>query len=164
MVIHKKRKEVNIGMRKQEIGKFYAKSFNDIVFEFIVFDDNTIDCPNLGLYDSIELKPRFELRGHKTDEDGNFYDFKSYIYDVKSKEKFKNPLELIGEYDIDEELFDYLKQNEMIRYSTDMAYLYGFSDTKGYDSNPGHNGVGSPYKWAKKKGPILERQRNGQFN
>ena len=54
-------------MEKQEIGKFYATSFNDIVFEFIVFDDNTIDCPTLGLqdYNYIELKPRFELHGHK---------------------------------------------------------------------------------------------------
>lgn len=26
----------------------------------------------------------------------------------------------------------------MIRYSNDMAYLYGFTDTKGYDSNPRH--------------------------
>ena len=43
-------------MEKQEIGKFYATSFNDIVIEFIVFDDNTIDCPTLGLqdYNSIE--------------------------------------------------------------------------------------------------------------
>ena len=69
MVIHKKRKEVNISMEKQEIGKFYVTSFNDIVFEFIVFDDNTIDCPTLGLqdYNYIELKPRFELHGHKVD-------------------------------------------------------------------------------------------------
>ena len=52
----------------------------------------------------------------------------------------------------------------MIRYSNDMAYLYGFTDTKGYDSDPRHYGVGSPYKWAKKKGPILVKQRKGQFN
>lgn len=157
---------MNINMEKQEIGKFYATSFNDIVIEFIVFDDNTIDCPTLGLqdYNSIELKPRFELYGHKIDKDGNFYDFKSYTYDVKPKEKFKNPQELIGNYDIDEKLFDYLKQNGMIRYSNDMAYLYGFSDTNGYDSDPRHYGVGSPYKWAKKKGPILVKQRKGQLN
>ena len=64
---------MNINMEKQEIGKFYATSFNDIVIEFIVFDDNTIDCPTLGLqdYNSIELKPKFELHGHKIDKDGN---------------------------------------------------------------------------------------------
>lgn len=153
-------------MKKQEIGKFYATSFNGVVIEFIVYNDNTIDCPTLGLqdYTSIELKPRFELYGHKVNEEGNFYDFKSYTYDVKSKEKYKNPLELIGNYDIEEELFDYLKQNGMIRYSNDMAYLYGFTDTKGYDSDPRYYGVGSPYKWAKKKGPILVKQRKGQFN
>ena len=84
---------MNINMEKQEIGKFYATSFNDIVIEFIVFDDNTIDCPTLGLqdYNSIELKPKFELHGHKIDKDGNFYDFKSYTYEVKPKEKFKIP-------------------------------------------------------------------------
>ena len=52
----------------------------------------------------------------------------------------------------------------MIRYSNDMAYLYGFTDTKGYDSNPRHYGVGSPYKWTKKKRPILVKQRKGQLN
>lgn len=31
-------------------------------------------------------------------------------------------------------------------------------------SNPRHYGVGSPYKWAKKKGPILVKQRKGQLN
>ena len=115
-------------------GKYGGGTFarSDIAFEFIVFDDNTIDCPTLGLqdYNYIELKPRFELHGHK----------------------------------VDEELFDYLKQNGMIRYSNDMVYLYGFIDTKGYDSNPRHYGVGSPYKWAKKKGPILVKQRKGQLN
>ena len=97
-----------------------------------MFDDNTIDCPTLGLqdYNYIELKPRFELHGHK----------------------------------VDEELFDYLKHNGMIRYSNDMAYLYGFEDKNGYDSEPGYYGVGSPYKWAKKKGPILVKQRKGQLN
>lgn len=157
---------MNINMEKQEIGKFYTTSFNDIVIEFIVFDDNTIDCPTLGLqdYNSIELKTKFELHGHKIDKDGNFYDFKSYTYDVKPKEKFKNPQELIGNYDIDEKLFDYLKQNGMIRYSNDMAYLYGFNDTNGYDSDPRHYGVGSPYKWAKKKETILVKQRKGQLN
>lgn len=146
-------------MKKQEIGRFYATSFNDTTFEFVVFDDNTMDCPTLNLssFNRIELKPRFVLSGK---------DF-HYTYDVKAEEKYASPAipqELIGNYDIDEELFDYLKQNEMIKYSTDMAYLYGFSDTKGYDSNPKHYGVRSPYKWAKKKGPILEKQRKGQFN
>lgn len=143
-------------MEKHEIGRFYATSFNDIVFEFIVFNDNTMDCPTLGIssFNRIELKPRFVLSGKDFD----------YTYDAKPNGKYSSQQELIGDYDIDEELFDYMKQNEMIKYSTDMAYLYGFSDTNGYDSDPRHYGVGSPYKWAKKKGPILVKQRKGQFN
>ena len=143
-------------MEKQELGRFYVTTFNEIIFEFIVFNDNTIDCPTLNLssFNRIELKPRFILSGN-----GSYY-----TYNVKAKEKNTNPQELISNYDIDDELFDYLKQNRMIRYSTDMAYLYGFSDKNGYDSEPKYSGVGSPYKWAKKKGPILVKQRKGQFN
>ena len=141
-------------MERQEIGRFSATSFNDIVFEFIVYNDNTMDCPTLNIssFKCIELKPRFVLSGE------DFY----YTYDAKPNTKCDGKSELIGNYDIDEELFDYLKQNGMIRYSTDMAYFYGFSDTDGYDNN--QYGVGSPYKWARKKGPILQKQRKGQFN
>ncbi len=142
-------------MEKQEIGRFYAKSFDENVIEFIVFDDNTIDCPILGAYSfkCIELKPRFVLWNEK-----NYY-----IYDVPASRDGANS-KLIGNYEIDEELFESLKQKRMIRYSNDMAYLYGFEDKKGFDSAPKYYGVGSPYKWAKKKGPILVKQRKGQFN
>ena len=143
-------------MEKQEIGRFHAMSFNRIVFEFIVFDDNTMDCPTLNLssFNRIELKPRFVLKGK------DLY----YTHNVKAKEENASPQELIGNYDIDDELFDYLKQNRMIKYSTDMAYLYGFGDKNGYDSDHGCYGVGSPYKWARKKGAILVKQKKGQFN
>lgn len=142
-------------MERHEIGKFYATSFDGNVIEFIVFDDNTIDCPTLGFssFNKIELKPRFVLSGK------DFY----YTYDVPASRYGENS-QLIGNYDIDEDLFKYLKQNEMIIYSNDMAYLYGFEDKQGYDSDPRYYGVGSPYKRAKKKGPILVKQRKGQFN
>ena len=141
-------------MEKQEIGRFYAKSFNGIVIEFIVYDDNTMDCPALNVYSfiRIDIKPRFRLRG----------EFGHYDYSVPAAHFGES--QLIENYVIDEELFGYLKEHAMIRYSTDMAYLYGFEDKCGYDSEPGHYGVGSPYKWLKKKGPILAKQRNGQFN
>lgn len=154
-------------MTKQEIGRFYATSFNEeVALEFIVFDDDTIDCPTLGLYEYkyISLKPRFHLGGYKKDVDGNYYDIKSYTYDVKSKDKYQSPMELIGKYNIDEDLFYYLDQKEMIRYSTDMAYLYDLPDKSAYDQGRNKYGVGSPYKWAKKKGHILVKQRKGQFN
>ena len=143
-------------MEREEIGKFYATSFNGFVFEFIVYSDNTMACPilNINSFNKMIIKPRFVLSGN---------DF-MYIYNSPSKEKDKNPQNLIENYNIDDDLFDYLKQNGMITYSNDMAYLYGFEDKYGYDSEANYYGVGSPYKWAKKKGPILSKQKKGQFN
>lgn len=152
-------------MEKQEIGKFNAVSFNeDVDLEFIVYNDNSIDCPALELYEynRINLKPRFELIGFKKDEEGQLCNIKRYVYDVKSRVKNKNSLDLIGRYDIDEELFAYLKENDMIRYSSDMAHLYGFSDKDGYDKE--RYGVSNPYKRAKRKGPILVNQKKGYLN
>lgn len=141
-------------MDKHEIGRFYASSFDEKMIEFIVFDDNTMSCPTLNIesFKRIILKPRFELIGENV----------HYTYDAPPTTYFES--KLIENYDIDENLFAYLKETGMIRYSTDMAYLYGFEDKNGYDSEPGHYGVGSPYKWAKKKGPILVKQRKGQYN
>jgi len=142
-------------MDRQEIGRFHAITFDESSIEFIAFDDNTIDCPILDINSikMIELKPRFKL----------FCGDKIYKYDVTPFNYGINP-KLIGKYDIDKELFDYLKQNRMIKYSQDMAYLYDFEDKKGYDSEKRYYGVPSPYKWAKKKGPILSKQKKGYFN
>ena len=142
-------------MKKNEIGKFYATTFEGNIIEFIVFDDYTMDCPTLNVYSYkiIELKPRFIL----------WNDTKYYKYNVPATYQHPNS-QLISNYNIDKNLFEYLKLNRMIRYSTDMAYLYGFEDKKGYDSEPNHYGVSSPYKRAKKKGPILTKQKGAIFN
>ena len=153
-------------MEKLEIGRFYAVSFDEkIVLEFVVYDNNTIDCPTLGLqdYKEIDLKPRLHMLRYKEDENGDKYDYKGYTLDIKPTEKYKNPLGLIGKYNMDEDLFYYLKENHMINYSSDMAYLYDLPDKYGYDHND-RLGVRSPFKWAKKKGPILVKQRQGQLN
>lgn len=141
-------------MEKQEIGRFYAISFDGVVIEFIVYADNTMSCPllNVDSFRKIDLKPRFRIW-----DENRYYD-----YNVPASRFGES--QLIGNYDIEDELFVYLKENSMIKYSNDMAYLYGFNDKCGYDSEPRHYGVGSPYKWAKKKGPILVKQRKGQFN
>lgn len=140
-------------MERQEIGRFSATSFDDKIFDFIVFTDNTIDCPTLNINSikRIELKPRFVLRCEDS----------YYVYDAPANRKYTDS-KLIAKYDIEDELFKHLKENDMIFYSVDMAYLYGFSDKDGYDK--GKYGVGSPYKWAKKKGPILVKQKEGKYN
>ena len=139
-------------MERQVIGKIFAITFNNEVFSFIVYDDNTMDCPKLNItgIKKLTIKPRFELSG-----DG-FY----YIYDAPVS-KIVNP-DLIGYYQIDKDLFPYLKDNNMIKYSIDMAYLYNFNDKDGYDK--GKYCVKSPYKHAKFKGPILAKQKRGKFN
>ena len=136
-------------MEKMEIGSFYARTVFGRQIEFIVYDDYTMACPDLE-FDTIYrlyIKPRFVLK----------VDYGYYTY---YQPNCKHP-ELIVNYDIDEDLFRFLKVNEMISYSVDMAYLYGFEDTNGYDVE---RKEGSPYKWAKKKGPILSRQKRGFFN
>ena len=156
-------------MEKQIIGNFSAITFEKEIFEFIVYNDNTMSCPTLGIDSIIEinLKPRFILKGK---------DF-IYKYEAKDKGVYNTPERtsatkpskvLIGEYNIDEELFIYLKENKMIKYSTDMAYLYGFNDKEGYDSYRNLS-VHSPYKWAKKKArkygtEILRNQKLGWSN
>lgn len=141
-------------MEKKEIGRFYGISFDSKIIEFIAYDDNTMSCPTLNIdtFVKIELKPRFRLWNGE-----NRY----YIYDVPSYHY--GPSQLIAKYHINGDLFAYLKENGMIKYSNDMAYLYGFEDKCGYD-NSKNGGVGSPYKWAKKKGAILTKQKNGDFN
>ena len=136
-------------MEKNIIGKFYAIAFDETVYEFIVYDNKRIECPKLdakSVY-RIIIKPRFML--------------------FADEMVFLNPAKhgvtdgLIKEFNIDDDLFDYLKTNGMIMYSTDMAYLYGFDDKKGHDL-PFKKG--RPFKWAEKKGPVLVKQKKGQFN
>ena len=137
-------------MEKQEIGRFYATRFDESVYEFIVNSDATMDCPAIGAESvyRIVIKPRFELFSRNC----------SFINPAKHGGHIDG---LIRDYDIDDDLFDYLREHNMIMYSTDMAYLYGFKDKSGYDREfkEGH-----PFKWAEKKGPILVKQKNGQYN
>lgn len=135
--------------RKHEIGRFYAVPFNGEKIEFIVFNDCTMTCSWCGNapFEVVELKPRFFLHNQGL----------GYLYDGSKSE-------LIKAYEIDDELFDYLKRTHMIMYSNDMAWLYDLKDKHGFDSKAYCNGVGSPFKWAKKKGLVMTRQRKGQFN
>lgn len=137
-------------MERQEIGRFYAVRFDGQVYEFVVYNDYTMDCPILGgkfIY-RIAIKPRFEL----------FSRIGSCINPAKTGGHTEG---LIKDYIIDDELFDYLKSRNMIMYSIDMAYLYGFKNKEGYDKEFKEK---HPFKRAEKKGPILVKQKRGQYN
>lgn len=135
-------------MEKAELGRFYAIAWDEASYEFIVNNDNTIDVPELGIKEinKVVISPRFKLV--------KFAPIPNTIQPLKGKK------DLIKNFEINEDLFKYLKENYMIRYSTEMAYLYGFKDKKGFDARY----KGHPFKWAEKKGPILVKQRNGEFH
>lgn len=139
-------------MRSKEIGRFYATTYGNVEYEFIVFDDATIECPQLYMIciEKAVLKPRLELIARF----GNKFDIRNLGY-----ENIKE--ELVKEFKIDDNLFDFLKENELITYSTDMAYLYNFKDKEGFDIK---RKGGRPFKWAEKKGPVLTKQKQGQYN
>ena len=144
---------------KKEIGRFQAISFDGKVYDFIVYNDNTIDCLTLNILDvnRIDLKPRFVLSKIIKKDDKRILRF--WHLNVKSKNE-NGDSQLIGNYSIDEDLFYYLKKRNMITYSTDMAYLYGFPDKDGFDWK--RHSQGEPFK--RVKGPVLEKQKNGCFN
>ena len=148
-------------MEKKEIGRFQAISFDEKVYDFIVYNDNTLDCLTLNILgvNRIDLKPRFVLIKFIKKDDKRIL----HIKYLKVKQKNKDgDSQLIGKYSIDEDLFYYLKEHNMITYSTDMAYLYRFPDKDGFDWK--RHSQGEPYKRARKKGPILVKQRDGCFN
>ena len=148
-------------MEKKEIGRFQAISFDEKVYDFIVYNDNTIDCLTLNILDvnRIDLKPRFVLSKIIKKDDKRIFRF--WYLNVKSKNE-NGDSQLIRYYSIEEDLFYYMREHNMISYSTDMAYLYGFSDKDGFDKK--RHSQGEPFKRARKKGPILVKQKNGNFN
>ena len=133
------------------VGRFNATSYNDKDMSFIVYNDDTIDCPTLDMSGirRMVLKPRFELISE------DYY----YTYRTPNDGNYTTSPDLIKEYDIDEDLFDYLKSHDMIRYSTEMAYLYDFKDKEGYDIKE----KSRAYKW-KKSAKSLELRKEGKLN
>ena len=96
--------------------------FDKKVYEFIVNSDATMDYLAIGaesIY-RIVIKPRFELFSREN----------SCINPAKHGGHIDG---VIREYNISDDLFDYLREHNMIMYSTDMAYLYGFKNKSGYD-------------------------------
>ena len=146
-----KRKEENI--EKTLIGFVDLVDFNGLVYPFLIYDDCTMDCVSLGIegIKKLYLKPRFEV-----ETEDACYTLSSQLRNDR----------LISQIICDDNMFDYLYQNKMIYFSTDMAYLYDLPIKEGFDFRRKKEceNSGTPYKWAEKKGPILARQKAGKFN
>lgn len=139
---------------KSVVSKFYAITFEKELIEFIVYDDQSIECPKAGIKDVylFHLKPRFVLYSR---EKGKFeYRIPHLGEDAKTK------ADLMAKYVIDSDTFKYLKEHGMITYSEDMAYLYQIDDSGAFDKDS----VQDRYKKALKRGPILKKQRKGIFD
>ena len=131
----------------QEIGRFNIITFNNQKYEFIVYE-NYIYCKELTDFQikKLYIRPNIELIG----ENGRFL-FNEY------NKKEKN---YVKEYNINEELLKYLIENNIAYISTEMAIYYGLNKEYGYDKKEKNNA----FKWAKKKGLILKKQKEGIFN
>lgn len=140
-------------MEKELIGFIDLVTFSGRVYPFLVYSDNTIDCPVLNMEEitKLYLKPRFELEAGEA------------MFTLSSEKKNE---ELIKEFICDDNIFCYLYDNNMISFSTDMAYLYDLPVKEGVDFEKKHRNMnsGTPYKWANKKGQILTKQKSGNFN
>lgn len=130
------------------IGRFFADRIDGIRMEFYVYANGIIVCsmyPDI-LMKRIYLKPRIEYYG---------IDNKYHVLD-----KTKGNDCLICNYLIDPELFMYMKDNNMIMYSVEMAYLYDFVNKDGFDLF--HKTTA--FKRVKDKSKILEKQKKGIYN
>lgn len=131
----------------EEIGRFNIITFKNQKYEFIVYEDY-IYCKELTnfLIKKLYIKPNIELISEK----GRFL-----LNDYNKKEK-----NYVKEYNISEELLKYMIENNLASISTEMAIYYGLNKDYGYDIKEKNNA----FKWAKKKGLILQKQKEGIFN
>jgi len=137
-------------MEKQKVGSFTLRTFAGKLFKFIVYDNKMMYCKEISKYPiyRLILKPKFELFGI------NEYNNPTSIFIPR-----KNISDFIESIDIDEELLEYIKINNMIEYSTDMAFLYNLSDKNGYDRIYQTRA----FKHVEKS-KILSKQRRGFYN
>ena len=134
-----------------KIGSFFAVTYDKRVIEINVHDNETMSVSDWALDEitHINMKPRVEL------------------YDIDGKRyipcRYKTKDDLILQFVLSDELFNYLREKRMISYSTDMAYLYDLSDKRGFDYK---RKGGRPFKWALKDPDyqILKKQKEGNFN
>lgn len=144
-------------MNNNEMKYFSAVSFDNNTYHFSVSPDGEIYCNEFGISIPayvIELKPNFVLRdqGKRT-----LYSLDDHI---NNRNKTKS---LIKEFIIDPELFDYLRINHMIVYSTDMAFLYGFDLRYAYDAYSQTRAFKSYRNNELKRTKILAKQKQGIF-
>ena len=129
--------------------KFKEETFNEKEYNFIV-------APDGNIYSELFPKPasRIILKPNLL---AIYRDNGYFTFDNRERLTGKKR-ELIREYKMDEETFEYLHSKDIISISTEMAIFYGFNPNYGNDRVFKKN----PFKHA--KGKILSKQKKGIFN
>lgn len=137
-------------MENVVIGSFCLKTFGGKTYKFYVLDNGLMYSKDITMYPlyRIILKPLFELFG--LDEHGNRHS----IFIPRKR------FDYIESIKIDNDLLDYMKDNKMIMYSTDMGYLYNLPDKDGYDRIYQRRA----FKHKKDKTKVLIKQKRGYYN
>lgn len=133
------------------VGSFCLKTFEGKIYKFVVKNNGLMYCNEITMYPlyRIVLKPLFDLYG--LDENGG----RKSIFIPRNKRN--NYIESV---EIEENLLNYMRLNNMIKFSTDMAYLYNLPDKDGYDRLY----QSRAFKHTKDKSKILMKQRRGYYN
>ena len=136
-------------MEAKSIGRFSAYTFGSKYYEFIVRDNKTMYCEEFPEFSCcrMSIQPRFHLLSEDKTK-------------ILSPVPVGNSLGLICSFEFDENVFEYLKDNHMIIYSTDMAYFYNLPDKAGYDIDFQKRA----FKHVRDKEKILLKQKHGIFN
>lgn len=142
-------------------GIVIAQAFNGKEYQFTLNESNrlVIDLPSIGKIEvsRILIKPDFWLIGL----DNFRLTLDTYLrYRHMDSICSKEPSDLIKNYLVDPNIVDELAKSGVIMYSREMAELYDLPNEFSYDLQYNR----SAFKWAKKKGKILEKQKQGIFN
>ena len=136
-------------MEAKVVGRFVAQTFGVKSYEFIVRDDKTMYCEEFPEFSCcrMSIQPRFSLLSEDKSR-------------TLSPIPVGNAVGLICSFEFDENVFEYLKKNHMIVYSTDMAHFYNLPDKNGYDIDFQKRA----FKRVRDKEKILLKQKHGIFN
>ena len=144
---------------------FSAVSHNQVIYHFAVTEEKKIYCLEFNEIipaSIIELKPNFVLRSQNG----------CYIYSLvdhlKASGKYNPNVfgennQLIFKFDISDELFSYLIENRMLKYSTSVAELYGYDPQYAYDRHFNTSAFKSSRNNPVKKSKRLLRQKSGFY-
>ena len=159
----------------EPIKQFYAVAYDNKTYHFIITEENKIYCYEFFLEtgaDIIEIKPNFVLRNKDYE---TIYSLKDYLRNNPQKKKnikilsenltkeemIKQQQNLISCYIIESSVLEYMIENKMILYSTDMALLYRLNPEYAYDK---HYQTRSFKKNRHNQEKILTKQKKGIFH